>query len=85
MTNLVIETLGEERVNQICQEAGLTPAEKETVEKVIEEWEKLVGKIEAKIEAAVRLIGNNPRRTRLINVLLKINTEFAAKRMERFT
>jgi hypothetical protein len=78
---LVHDTLGAERIRQICEEQGLTPEDRRIVDEILEEWGWLIGNIEKKMEVAVNKIKGSPHKQEIIRALTIINIEFFKKRL----
>jgi hypothetical protein len=77
METTVHRVLGLERIRQICAENGLDDEGCQMVDRILEEWEGLVGRPMAKAEAGIRIVGNNPRRREIVATIVKISAEFS--------
>lgn len=80
MSTLVHQTLGRQRIREICREHGLTPEDEEIIDDILERWEHLIGQTEKKVAIAVEKTKNNPRHEQIVKAMLRINAEFAIKR-----
>lgn len=81
MTTIVHKTVGIKRIKQICNESGLTVEDAKIIDQILEEWKTLLGEDELKISVAIQKVGNNPRREKILEVLVLINIEFLIKSM----
>jgi len=80
MPTLIHQTLGRERIREICREYGLTPEDEGIIDEILEQWEHLIGQTEKKVAVAVEKTKNNPRHEQIVKAILRINAEFATKR-----
>jgi hypothetical protein len=81
MTTLVHETLGNERIKQICNNVGLTSEDAKIVDQILEEWEQLIGKIDQKKNVFIKKTRDNPHRKEIEQALFVVSTEFFIKRI----
>jgi len=79
MTTIVHKTVGVKRIEQICNELGLTAEDVKIIDQILEEWKNLLGENDQKVLVAIQKIGDNPNREKIMEALLKINIEFFVK------
>jgi hypothetical protein len=79
MKTKIHEVLGLDRMKAICDEHGLTDGDAKIIDEILEEWEKLIGKPQEKMEVVLKKISGNPRVNQITVAMFKINTEFASK------
>jgi len=83
MTSEVHEVVGEEKIGEVCRKYKLTQEDRNAIDKILEEWEYLVGEIDQKNRVAFNIIGSNPRRARIIHALRDINIIFMLEKMKK--
>jgi nitric oxide reductase large subunit len=66
-------------MKEICNRYGLTDEEAKIVDQILEEWKNLLGQMDAKVAVALKKIGDNPNREKIMEALLCINIEFCQK------
>ncbi len=75
---LVCRTLGEERINEICDKWGLNSESKEFVKEMLVFWEE--GQNYKNMVIVVEKIGSSPQSNLILEAISEINNEFAIKR-----
>jgi len=78
---LVHDTLGRDRVREICRQAGLNSQDADTVDELLVRWEKLIGDSSAKLRVALELTGSNSNRQKMLEATLAICAEFAERQL----
>lgn|GEM_PF-2478345 len=75
------QTLGVEKIVEICQRHQLREEAIEKVFEILSDWEVLDGNQEAKIQVGAYIAGPDPQREKILLALTKISMEFMCKRL----
>ncbi len=71
------KVLGEARINEICKNFEFNDDDKNKIDKVLREWDYILGDQEKKNNVLFEIIGNNSNLKKIIKAIFLISCEFA--------
>ena len=80
---LAHRVLGKKRIAEICSQCGLNESDRQMIDKLLVQWEKLIGQPVAKLQVALELTSGNSNRGKIIQAASVICVEFAKKQLAK--